>query len=66
MDVVKFGVNLARLRMAKGMSAYELSSQLGKAPSYIHKVESGKVNIGIKMIFEVCDCLDIQPKKLFE
>ena len=47
------------------MSAYELSIKLGKDPSYINKVENGKINISLKMILEICEILKIEPKTLF-
>lgn len=40
-----FGVNLSKIRTRLGLSAYELSLRIDKDASYIHKVESGKINI---------------------
>ena len=66
MEFEKFCVNLAKARLAKGMSAYELSLRLGKDASYISKVENGKINISLKSIFDLCKILSIAPKTLFE
>ncbi len=60
-----FGINLAKERIKQNMSAYELSIKLGKDPSYINKVENGKINISLKMILEICEILKIEPKTLF-
>lgn len=60
-----FGINLAKERIKQNMSAYELSIKLGKDPSYINKVENGKINISLKIILEICEILKIEPKTLF-
>ncbi len=48
------------------MSAYELSLRIGKDASYIHKVESGKINISLKTILDICEVLSIEPAELFK
>lgn len=57
---------MARKRVALGLSAYELSLRIGKDASYIHKVESGKINISLKTILEICEALKIEPIELFK
>ncbi len=49
-----FGVNLAKIRIKSGISAYELSLRIDKDTSYIHKVECGKINISLKSILKIC------------
>lgn len=66
MKFIDFGVNLARIRNESGLSAYELSLRIGKDASYIHKVESGKINISLKSILKICEVLNIEPVKLFQ
>ena len=60
-----FGINRAKERIKQNMSAYELSIKLGKDPSYINKVENGKINISLKMILEICEILKTAPNTLF-
>lgn len=57
---------MARIRIKSGLSAYELSLRIEKDASYIHKVESGKINISLKTILKICDVLNIAPVDLFE
>ena len=59
-----FGLNLARARAAKGLSAYELSLKINRAPNYIHRIEYGS-NTSVKTVFEICEILEIDPKELF-
>jgi transcriptional regulator with XRE-family HTH domain len=66
MELRDFGVKLARIRIAKNLSAYALSLMLGKSANYIHRVEYGKVNISLRAILEICECLEIEPRILFE
>lgn len=61
-----FGVNLAKYRINAHLSAYELSLRIGRDESYIHKVESGKINISLKAILKICEVLNIEPYKLFK
>lgn len=61
-----FGINLARIRIRSGLSAYELSLRIEKDASYIHKVENGKVNISLKAILKICEVLNIEPIELFK
>lgn len=61
-----FGKNVAKYRNKIGMSAYELSLQLGKDSSYISKLENGRINISLKMIINISQILNIPIIKLFE
>lgn len=66
MEFIDFGVNLAKIRAKSGLSAYELSLRIGKDASYIHKVESGKINISLKSMLKICEVLNIEPVELFK
>lgn len=66
MKFTDFGINLAKIRMRSNLSAYELSLRIDKDASYIHKVESGKINISLKTILKICEELKIDPIELFE
>lgn len=57
---------MARIRSKAGISAYELSLRMDKDASYIHKVESGKINISLKAILKICEVLHIEPVELFK
>ena len=57
-----FGKNVAKYRNKIGMSAYELSLQLGKDSSYISKLENGRINISLKMILSISEILKIALK----
>ena len=61
-----FGLNVAKERTHKNISAYELSLRLGKDASYINKLENGKINISLKMIIAISEELKIPIENLFK
>ena len=56
---------LARVRGECGVSAYALSSQLGKNKNYIAEVENGRGGLTLKTLLELCEILEIDPRDLF-
>ena len=60
-----FGLNLAKVRTSKNITAYELSLRIGKDTSYFYKVESGKINVSFTVLLEICNALEIEPSELF-
>lgn len=61
-----FSTRLANLRMAKGISAREMSLALGQSESYINKIENGKSFPKMQIFFYICEFLDISPKDFFD
>lgn len=66
MKFEQFGINLAKERQKKNISAYELSLRLGKDKSYINKVENAKLNISLKMMISISEVLNIPITNLFK
>ncbi|MBO5103096.1 MAG: helix-turn-helix transcriptional regulator [Clostridia bacterium] len=66
MKFEEFGLNVAKERIKQNISAYELSLRLGKDASYINKLENGKINVSLKMIIEICNCLQVPIENLFK
>lgn len=66
MDLKEFGQNVAKYRIKANLSAYELSLRIGKDASYINKLENGKANSTLNVIFKICEVLGIEPEKLFK
>ena len=61
-----FGLNVAKERIKKNLSAYELSLRLGKDASYINKLENSKINPSLKMIIAISEELNINITDLFK
>lgn len=66
MEFESICLNIAKARLQKGISAYELSLRIGKDASYINKLENGKINLSIKSLLAICEELHIPPYILFE
>lgn len=61
-----FKDRLTSLRIAKGVSARDMSLSLGQNPSYINSIESGKALPSMSVFFYICEYLNIEPKEFFE
>ena len=60
----KFGKNLQKVRLAKGMSLLDVSYNCDLDDSRISKIEHGKVNITIGTLFELAKGLDVAVVQL--
>jgi len=66
MDLVNFGLRLAKLRNAKCVSARDMSISIGMSPNYINKIERGKSRPSMDAFFDICDYLNISQKDFFD
>lgn len=57
---------LSQLREAKGVSAREMSLDIGQNPSYINRIENGKNLPSMLGLFYICEYLQITPEEFFE
>ena len=57
---------IAQLRIVKGVSAREMSYDLGNSESYINKIENKKLQPSLEGFFKICDYLQIAPKDFFD
>ena len=56
---------LALLRTAKGVSAREMSLDIGQNSSYINRIENGKSLPSIQGLFYICEYLGVSPAEFF-
>ena len=66
MDAKDFSLRLAKLRTEKGLSAREMSLQMGQNPGYINNIESGKSTPSLSGIFYICEFLGVTPSEFFD
>lgn len=59
-----FSKRLVQLRMAKGVSARDMSLSLGQNPGYINSIENNKTFPSMSNFFEICDYLNITPMRI--
>lgn len=65
-DKADFIKRLADLRMAKGVSARDMSLSIGQSPGYINNIENGVNYPSMTVFFYICDYLEISPKDFFD
>ena len=61
-----FSKRLSQLRIAKGISARDMSLSLGQSESYINKIENKRTLPSMNGFFYICEFLEISPKEFFD
>lgn len=61
-----FSERLARLRLAKGVSARDMSLSLGQSPNYINKIEAQKAYPSMSAFYNICEYLGISERDFFD
>ena len=61
-----FGTRLKYIRKEKGLTQEELAEKVGIHPTYVGKIESGKSNLSLLMIFRISCALGIKLYEMFE
>lgn len=56
---------LTELRMAKGVSARDMSLSLGQSESYINKIENRRTLPSLTGFFYICEYFGITPQEFF-
>ena len=57
---------IAQLRMAKSISAREMSLSIGQGQAYINNIENKKTMPSMRGFFYICEFLNISPKDFFD
>ncbi len=65
MEQKDFIKRLVKLRMAKGVSARDMSLSIGQSASYINNIESGMSFPSMTGFFYICEYLGISPSDFF-
>lgn len=60
-----FYQRLTELRMAKGVSARDMSLSLGQSESYINKIENRRTLPSFSGFLYICDYFQITPEEFF-
>lgn len=62
----KFGFNLKKIRISKGLSLRALARNCDLDDSNISKIENGRFDIQLSTIIELAKGLGIEPKELLD
>lgn len=67
MDHAEFIRNrITQLRIAKNVSEYQMSLDLGHSKSYIQGITSGRALPSMNEFISICDYFEITPKDFFD
>ena len=62
----KFAERLTELRLAKGVSARDMSLSIGQSAGYINAIENKSNLPSMRGFFYICEYLEITPQTFFE
>ena len=57
---------ITKLRIAKGVSEYQMSYDLGHSRGYINNISSGKTMPSLVEFFSICEYFEITPQAFFD
>lgn len=66
MEQDAFIKRLVQLRMAKDVSAREMSLDIGQNENYINTIENGRTFPSMSSFFLICEYLGITPQQFFD
>lgn len=61
-----FASRLAHLRIAKGVSARDMSLSIGQSAGYINNIENGNNLPSMTVFFYICEYLGVAPSEFFD
>lgn len=62
----KFAERLSQLRLAKGVSARDMSLSIGQSAGYINNIENKNNLPSMAAFFYICEYLEITPQEFFD
>ena len=62
----KLGLNLKKYRLDASLTQEELAERVGIHPTYVGKLESGKNNLSVKMLFKISRAIGVKLPDLFD
>ena len=66
MDINFVRERITQLRMAKGISEYQMSYDLGHSRGYVYNISSGKALPPLKEFLAICDYFQLTPQQFFD
>lgn len=59
---LRIGSQVAAIRKEKGLTIRQLAEQCGVSYQNITKIENGKYNVSIDILYKVCKALEVELK----
>lgn len=64
--LLKVGQRIKYIRLSKGINQAQLAFLCDRDKQTIERIENGKINTSIYMIYIIADALNIEPKELLD
>lgn len=64
--LIRLGKNIQNARKLKNLSQNELAEMLNISREHLAKLETAKRRISLKLLFSLCDILEITEQELFD
>lgn len=65
-EQAEFSLRISKLRLAKGVSARDMSLSIGQSPNYINGIENGAGFPSMAVFFYICEYLGVTPSEFFD
>ena len=62
----KLGKRLKEIRLSEGLTQEALAEKVGIHPTYVGKLEAGKSNLSVKLLFKISRALNINLSQIFD
>lgn len=62
----QLGLNIAFFRKQQGLSQLELAELVNISRTHMSRIETADCAVSLDVVFDICDVLKIEPKKLFD
>lgn len=62
----QLGLNIAYFRKQQGLSQLELAELVNISRTHMSRIETADCAVSLDVVFDICDVLKIEPKKLFD
>lgn len=66
MELKEFSLRLSQLRLRKGVSAREMSLDIGQSQNYINHIENCVAFPSMTVFFYICEYLGVTPSEFFD
>ena len=62
----QLGLNITFYRKQQGLSQLQLAEMVDISRTHMSRIETADCAVSLDVVFDICDALEISPKKLFD
>ena len=62
----KLGKRLKEIRLSEELTQEALAEKVGIHPTYVGKLEAGKSNLSVKLLFKISRALNVNLSQIFD